>query len=102
MIHQTEQRAAGLALIAGAMLLAGYVIMTEWLLPPLSETTGFADWVISPYWRHLTGIALIGVILLQFGLMAVYARIRAQAGLAGLIGFGAIELALLMMTCVIT
>ena len=102
MIHQIEQRAAGLALIAGAMLLAGFVILTAWLLPPLGETTGFADWVVSPYWRHLTGIALVGVILLQFGLMAVYVRIRAQAGLAGLIGFGAVELALLMMACVIT
>ena len=102
MLHQTEHRAAGLALIAGAVLLAAFVIMAAWLLPPLGDKTGFADWVISPYWRHLTGISLLAVILLQFGLIAVYARIRAQAGLTGLIGFVAVELALLMMACVIS
>ena len=102
MINHTERRAAGLALIAGAVLLAAFVIIAAWLLPPLGDKTGFADWVISPYWRHLTGLALVGVILLQFGLMAVYARIRAQAGLAGLIGFVAVELALLMMASVIS
>lgn len=97
------QKAGGFSLIVGAALLTVYAIAFPVFLP---ESTGarrdMAAIVLSPNWLWITLVVFCGVILTMLGYAAVYTRLYSNAGLAGLLGFLAIEIAYLLQACKVT
>lgn len=81
------QKLGGLALIAGGILLAGYTVLFNTLLPVEIMQSDFSRMVLSPYWAWVCAIALLAIILLVFGFTAAYSKLYASSGVLGLIGY---------------
>ena len=96
------QKSSGWALIIGALALTGYAIAFPIILPPLGGNVDFVSWVTHPLWRWLCLTAMIGLIVMMFGFIGLYIRIKSQSGLTGMAGFVALEVALLMMICILS
>lgn len=96
------EKLGGAAIIAGSLLFAIYSSMFPVLLPIGSGTYDYAQVVLNPNWRWLALAAFAGILLMLGGFYAVYARVRAKAGIAGAIGFLFIEAAYLLQACKVT
>lgn len=98
----TLEKAGGISLILGSLLLAAYSALFPVLLPVGSGTYDYVQMVLNPNWTRLAVIAFLGVILMLIGFYAAYSRIRSSAGLVGAIGFLFIEAAYLLQACKVT
>jgi hypothetical protein len=87
------QRWGGWAVIAGAVLLTVWAVCWTTLLPVQERTRDFTLLVASPHWVWVSALALPALLLLIFGFTAVYSRLYAGAGWAGLAGYVLIVLA---------
>lgn len=85
------EKLGGLAIIVGALLLSAYAVLFPILLPLGTGTFDYAEVVRSPGWVPLALVAFAGVLALLVGFYAVYAKMRATAGLQGAVGFLFIE-----------
>lgn len=96
------EKLGGLAIIVGALLLSAYAVLFPILLPLGTGTFDYAEVVRSPGWVPLALVAFAGVLALLVGFYAVYAKMRATAGLQGAVGFLFIEAAYLLQACKVT
>lgn len=96
------EKLGGIAIIAGSLLLSAYAVLFPVLLPLGTGTFDYAEVVRSPGWVPLAGVAFAGVLALLVGFYAVYAKMRATAGLLGAVGFLFVEAAYLLQACKVT
>ena len=102
MTQSLEEKASGVALIAGAIGLAVYALLIPLLLPGVGAKPDFVVWVTHPAWRWLCLLAMLSLVGLMIGFGGLYARMRSATGVWALIGFVAVELAFLMMVCTLS
>lgn len=100
-MHVFEKH-GGIAIIVGALLLSVYAVLFPILLPLGTGTFDYAEVVRSPGWVPLALIAFAGVLALLVGFYAVYAKMRATAGVQGAVGFLFVEAAYLLRACKVT
>jgi hypothetical protein len=98
----TLQKSGGTSLILGSVLLLTYSILFPFLLPMNAMLIDFTSLVLSPNWIWLAVVAFAGVLLMIFGFAAVYTKLFAESGLAGLLGFIFIEVAYIFQACKLT
>jgi hypothetical protein len=96
------QKAGGLAVIAGGLMLAVYAICYFTVLPLQTMATDFIGAVRHPAWIPLAVTAFVAVIALLFGFAALYSRIYEKTGLIGFFGFVLIEIAYLTQLAKVT
>jgi hypothetical protein len=95
-------RAGGVALVVGSLLMTVYALLYALLLPIGGGPSDFVRVVSNSNWKWLACVAFVGVLLMLAGIGAVYARVKAAAGLLGLVGFLFIETAFILQACKIT
>lgn len=91
----STQKLGGVALVAGAVLFAVYSVLFPALLPVSEAGRDFTVVVLSPAWGPLALTAFAGILLMMGGFAAVYTRLGAEGGWAGLGGFLLVEVAYL-------
>lgn len=96
------EKLGGIAIMAGSLLLSAYAVLFPVLLPLGTGTFDYAEVVRSPGWVPLAAVAFAGVLSLLVGFYAIYAKMRATAGLQGAVGFLFIEAAYLLQVCKVT
>ena len=94
-----RDRAGGVSLILGSLLLAVYALLFAALLPLGAP---YHQLVVDPSWRPLAFTALTGVLLLLGGFYAAYERMKATAGAIGAIGFAFVTVAYIFQACRLT
>ena len=99
---RTLQRIGGVALGAGAVLLAAYSICFSVVFPSDALVRDLRPFVVQPAWMALSAVAQAGVLLMMLGFGAVYTRMAAQAGVVGFLGIVTIEIAYLVQAAKIT
>jgi hypothetical protein len=90
------QKCGGIAIIAGALLLALYAVLFPILLPVQANVY---ERVINANWLWLAIIAFAGVLSMLAGFYAVHLRLRQESGTIGTIGFLFIALAYILQAC---
>lgn len=98
----SDRRFGAVTVIGGALLLVLYAGLFPFVLPIDPAEFDYVTIVASPWWRPLTGIATVGVILLLVGLDSVYSTFRSTAGIAAWLGFIALKVALVLQACRLT
>jgi hypothetical protein len=98
----SAEKFGGAALILGSILLTVYTALFAVLLPIGGGPREFVGVVLNPNWVWLAVLAFVAMLLMMIGFGAVYMRLRANAGLVGMIGFLVIEAAYLLQVCKIT
>jgi hypothetical protein len=83
----TLQRLGGLATILGSFLLTAWAICWTTLLPIRERARDASALVRDPDWVWIASLALAGLVLMIFGLTAVYSRLYSSAGVTGLLGY---------------
>jgi hypothetical protein len=96
------QRAGGISLIAGSLLLTAYSLCFFTLLPFREMRIDYVSAILNPHWIMIALIAFIGVIAMLFGFTAAYSRLYEEAGLLGLVGYICVEIAYLLQACKVT
>ena len=96
------QKSGGISLILGSVFLLAYSILFPLLLPMNNMLTDFTSLVLNPNWIWITVVAFAGILLMIFGFAAVYSKLYAESGLAGLLGFICIEIAYIFQACKVT
>jgi hypothetical protein len=99
---KTLQRICGVALGLGALLIAVYSIAFSLLFPTETLMHDLGPAVLRPAWTGLGLLAFAAVLLMMLGFGGVYTRMAPSAGLLGLVGFLAIEVAYLLQAAKIT
>ena len=96
------EKLGGIAIILGSLLLSAYAVLFPILLPLGTGSFDYAEVARSPGWVPLAAIAFAGVLALLVGFYAVYAKMRATAGVQGAVGFLFLEAAYLLQACKVT
>ncbi|MBD9356217.1 hypothetical protein [Methylomonas albis] len=96
------EKLGGIAIIVGSLLLSAYAVLFPILLPLGTGGIDYAEMVRSPGWVPLALVAFAGVLALQVGFYAVYAKMRDTAGVQGAVGFLFVEAAYLLQVCKVT
>ena len=96
------ERAGGVSLILGSLLLTAYAALFPVLLPVGSDAYDYVQVVQNPNWIRLALVAFTGILMMLVGFYAVYSGLRARAGAIGTIGFLFIEAAYLLQACKVT
>jgi len=89
------EKLGGVAIIVGALLLSAYAVLFPILIPLGTGAFDYAEVVRIPGWVLLAAVAFVGVLALLVGFYAVYAKMRATAGLQDTVGFLFVEVAYL-------
>jgi hypothetical protein len=98
----SDRRFGAATVIGGALLLVLYAGSFLFVLPIGPGRFDYVAVVASPWWRPLTGTAMIGVLLLLVGLDSVYATLRPTTGFPAWVGFLALKIALVLQACKLT
>ena len=98
----TERRFGAFTVIGGALLLVSYAALFPFVLPIGGAEFDYVTVVASPWWRPLSGAAMVGVVLLLVGLDSVYSAFRNTTGIAAWLGFIALKVALVLQACKVT
>ena len=98
----SDRRFGAATIVVGALLLVVYASLFPFVLPIGSAEFDYVTIVTSPWWRPLSGIAMVGVVLLLLGLDSVYSTFRMTAGIAAWLGFIALKVALVLQACRLT
>jgi hypothetical protein len=102
MKHAFLQKAGGIAVIAGGILLAVYAICFFTVLPFKTLGTNFVGAVQHAAWIPIVFTAFVALILLIFGFAALYSHICEEAGWVGFIGFVLLEVAYMVQFAKVT
>lgn len=78
-------------------MLAGYAVLFPLVLP--LGPGDYVQVVSSPWWVPLSAAAMLGLLCLLVGLDAVYASVRATAGMPGWLGLQLLKVALVLQAC---
>jgi len=96
------EKAGGVSLILGSLLLTAYAALFPTLLSVGSGTYDYVQAVQNPNWIRLALVAFAGILMMLVGFYAVYSRLRVRARATGTIGFLFIEAAYLLQACKVT
>jgi hypothetical protein len=99
---ESMQKAGGVTIILGGLLLAVYALIFVTLLPVGEARKDASLLVLNPHWRWLAALAGSGLILLMFGFAMAYTRMFATAGKLGFGGLLLVEFAYLQQTSKVT
>lgn len=102
MNQKTADKAGGISLIIGSLLLTVYSAAFSFLLPVKTISSDLSSVVRDPNWRWIAAVAFLGVVLMMIGFATVYSRLRSSSGLTGLLGILFIEAAYLLQACKVT
>lgn len=80
-------------------MLVIYAGLFPFVLPIGQTEVEYVTIVASPWWRPLSGIAMIGVVLLLLGLDSVYSTFRTTSGIVAWFGFLVLKVALVLQGC---
>jgi hypothetical protein len=96
------QKAGGISLITGSLLLVVYSIAFFTLLPYREMHTNYIAAVLNPYWIPIAIFAFVGMAMMMFGFTATYSRLYKNAGILAFAGYISIEIAYLIQASIVT